>query len=81
LLRAAAEGDATGRWKALADIVQHPWFHRLWVHQEIVVARRVRVLGLSYCIAWEFIAVAALAIEQNARYWDALARVGRQFRR
>lgn len=71
--KVATEGNAAARWKALAKTLQHPWFHRLWVHQEIVVAKRARVLGLSYCIGWEFITVAALAIEQHVKYWDPLA--------
>lgn len=74
--KAAGEGDAAKRWRALANVFQHPWFHRLWVHQEIIVAKRVRVLGFCYCIAWELIAVVALAIEQHARYWDPLAESG-----
>lgn len=72
-VEAATGGDAPGRWKALANIFQHQWFHRLWVHQEIIVAKRARVLGLSYCIAWEIITVAALAIEHHVRHWDLYA--------
>jgi hypothetical protein len=58
------------RWKALAKLFQHKWFERLWVQQEIVVAKRVKVLGLTYCIPWEYLAVAALAIEHHVKIWD-----------
>ncbi|KAK5660007.1 hypothetical protein OQA88_13475 [Cercophora sp. LCS_1] len=29
------------RIKALVDLLQHPWFHRVWVVQEVVMARHV----------------------------------------
>jgi hypothetical protein len=70
-IKVSTEGDTVDiRWKALAKIFQHNWFERLWVQQEIVVAKRVKVLGLTYCIPREYLAVAALAIEQHVKIWD-----------
>jgi hypothetical protein len=64
-------GDAVdSRWNALRKLFQHKWFERLWVQQEIVVAKRVKVLGLTYCIPWEYLAVAALAIEHHVKIWN-----------
>lgn len=70
-IKVCAGGDAAdSRWTALAKLFQHQWFERLWVQQEIVVAKRVKVLGLTYCIPWEYLAVAALAIEHHVKIWD-----------
>jgi hypothetical protein len=70
-IKVCTGGDGVdSRWKALAKLFQHKWFERLWVQQEIVVAKRVKVLGLTYCIPWDYLAVAALAIEHHVKTWD-----------
>jgi hypothetical protein len=73
-IKVCTGGDAVdSRWNALGNLFQHKWFERLWVQQEIVVAKRVKVLGLTYCIPWEYLAVAALAIEHHVKIWDNLS--------
>jgi hypothetical protein len=47
--------------KALSWVLSHPWFTRLWVLQEVVVARYTLVLGQYQSVAFEHILVVAAA--------------------
>jgi hypothetical protein len=38
---------------ALLDLLHHPWFNRIWVVQEVVAARSIRIIYGSYVIPWE----------------------------
>jgi len=38
---------------ALLDLLHHEWFNRVWVIQEVVVARSITVLYGSHQVAWE----------------------------
>jgi hypothetical protein len=40
------------RMKALHDLLQHPWFRRVWVVQEVVVAKKVTICYGQQCIPW-----------------------------
>ncbi|KAF1972613.1 heterokaryon incompatibility, partial [Bimuria novae-zelandiae CBS 107.79] len=34
----------SGQWKAIRALINRPWFSRLWIHQEIALARRATVI-------------------------------------
>lgn len=40
------------RVRALHDLLQHPWFRRVWVVQEVVVAKQVTVCYGRHSIPW-----------------------------
>ena len=40
------------RINALLDLLQNPWFERVWVLQEMVVAERLNIFYGSYSMAW-----------------------------
>jgi hypothetical protein len=41
------------RVKALQDLLQHPWFRRIWVVQEFVVAQQVTICHGRQSIPWQ----------------------------
>jgi len=70
-LEVAQSGDnAKSRWEALAKIFSHPWFDRLWVHQEIVVSSEAIALGQYLSIPWLDLGIAAATIEVHSRRCD-----------
>jgi hypothetical protein len=50
-----AEGSDEDRWYHLLRLFSRPWFTRLWVVQEIALARRVLVLYEDHSIAWDLL--------------------------
>lgn len=48
--------------KALSSVLSHPWFTRLWVLQEVVVAIYTLVPGQYQSVAFEQILVVATAL-------------------
>ncbi|OMP89279.1 hypothetical protein BK809_0006000 [Diplodia seriata] len=52
------------------DIFDQPWFHRIWVIQEVVMARRVKVLCGSTTLTWENLLEAAELVDTYLRISD-----------
>ncbi|KAK1827522.1 heterokaryon incompatibility protein-domain-containing protein [Podospora conica] len=63
----------TAQWAALRDLFNNPWFGRVWVVQEAVLARRVRVLYNDFEIDWDTLVHAALAFGRFPALWTTLA--------
>ncbi|KAK2762152.1 hypothetical protein FQN54_001160 [Arachnomyces sp. PD_36] len=42
-------------WKALGQLLKHPWLSRSWVVQEVAVASKVRIVAGHVVIPWEFL--------------------------
>lgn len=43
---------------AMAKLLNHPWFERIWVTQEVAVGKKVHVLYHGTCIDWDVLAAA-----------------------
>jgi hypothetical protein len=52
-------------WKSLGALLQRPWFGRLWVIQEVVVASNARLFCGSQTCTWESISRVVLFIRQH----------------
>jgi hypothetical protein len=59
-------------WGRIFEIYNRPWFSRLWVVQEVALARSAIVLWDDCEISWEWIGLAAAIIRTN---YDAIAAV------
>lgn len=46
----------SSHWAALVNLVDRPWFRRMWIIQEIVVATKPRILCGESSIEWEALA-------------------------
>ncbi|KAI1331537.1 hypothetical protein F5Y16DRAFT_360191 [Xylariaceae sp. FL0255] len=40
-------------WKEAFDLLENPWLHRLWIIQEFLLAKQLRVLYSGYEIEWD----------------------------
>ncbi|KAH8600659.1 heterokaryon incompatibility protein-domain-containing protein, partial [Bisporella sp. PMI_857] len=40
-------------WKALSRLLSHPYWHRVWIIQEIAMAKKVHILYGSTYLSWE----------------------------
>jgi hypothetical protein len=63
------------RIKALVELQQHPWFERVWVVQEAVVARQVTFFWGGHAITWEEMGSWKDLIAEHGVIW-ALAQSG-----
>ncbi|PNP60666.1 hypothetical protein FNYG_14603 [Fusarium nygamai] len=54
-------GSYSYLWKGLCSFYNRPWFCRVWIYQEVILARKCEVFAGSYRIEW-------LAITQAARW-------------
>jgi Heterokaryon incompatibility protein (HET) len=45
------------RWQALLAFFSHPWFDRVWVIQEVAVAREVQVRYGGKYISWDYLSI------------------------
>jgi Heterokaryon incompatibility protein (HET) len=43
-------------WYPMVRLFKHPWFSRVWVVQEVAVARTVHVMYGNTCFEWDFLA-------------------------
>jgi hypothetical protein len=63
LVRSAVRrDDAEPRWKswkAFSDLLNHAWFERLWIHQELVVSSAATAVFQYYTIPFPFIQLAS----------------------
>lgn len=71
----------TAQWVALRDLFNNPWFGRVWVVQEAVLARRVRVLYNDFEIDWDTLVHAALAFGRFPALWTTLASLESRVKR
>lgn len=58
-------------WSAVDDLLQRPWWFRVWTHQEIVLARKATMLCGNRRLDWNFFTLLRRGVE---RYIDELAR-------
>ena len=52
-------------WQETLRLFERRWFHRVWVIQEVALARSVRVLVGQYAISWEIVGLAAAILRTN----------------
>ncbi|KAG4428906.1 hypothetical protein IFR05_015609 [Cadophora sp. M221] len=55
----------SSRWHVLRQFLCHPWFTRIWVVQEVALARAVRVLYCGVEIPWTTLVSAVKLFHQN----------------
>jgi hypothetical protein len=51
--------------RLVARLFNQPWFHRVWVIQEVVFAAEAIVLGGNYSIKWKQLVDAAVAVKED----------------
>lgn len=63
-------------WASLAELYRRSWFTRIWVVQELAVAKPATVLCGGRLLPWVFFAPAAVCLQAAARldYWDVRLR-------
>lgn len=63
-------------WTALAELYRRSWFTRIWVVQELAVAKPATVLCGGRRVPWAYFAPAALCLQTAAsiHYWDVRLR-------
>ncbi|KAK0660789.1 heterokaryon incompatibility protein-domain-containing protein [Cercophora samala] len=47
-----ADGVVNGRWLSLLDLISRPWFSRVWIIQEVVMAKQVLVCCGPHQLNW-----------------------------
>jgi hypothetical protein len=58
-----AEGSHTKEWSAFRDgLVFKPWWSRLWIVQEVAVARHIMVVCGSKCVPWNVLISAYILV-------------------
>lgn len=55
-------------WGHLRRVYKRPWFERLWVIQELVVAKEVIVVCGGQSISWDYLQLAASIIVQSNQF-------------
>lgn len=70
----ANDDSAHEQWKALAALMNRPWFSRRWVVQELALARRATVHCGKRSVQWTDFETAVALFERDAR------RIAKQFR-
>ncbi|KAF2817429.1 uncharacterized protein BDZ99DRAFT_493248 [Mytilinidion resinicola] len=63
------------QWAALLELLQHPWFERVWVVQEVAMPQHVQVRYGDEVIDWDIIAsgVEMIHSSRQFRLWLELA--------
>jgi hypothetical protein len=56
-------------WHALQDLLNNPWFGRIWVVQEVVLARRVRAQYNHFEVDWDMLIHGTLAFGRFPALW------------
>jgi hypothetical protein len=41
------------KWKAITDLLSVPWFHRIWIIQEVAVARKMTLVYGDRSVLWD----------------------------
>ncbi|KAG4428043.1 hypothetical protein IFR05_016471 [Cadophora sp. M221] len=52
-------------WKALSTLLEHPWFRRVWILQEMVLASQVDIVCGNRSVPWLLLAFIAIQMQQN----------------
>jgi len=55
-------------WEALRILLTRPWFSRVWVFQELVLARHVRVVYSGRALPWRLVASAGEICLRHSRF-------------
>lgn len=63
------------KWKALLEFLQHDWFLRRWVIQEIAFARKVTILCGRAKLEWNKFAIAVELLVEIATATNRLSEV------
>jgi hypothetical protein len=61
------------RWEFIMALYERKWFTRMWVVQEIALARRATVIWDRWEISWEWVGLAAAVIRTN---WNRIITPG-----
>jgi hypothetical protein len=70
--------DKRTRWEHLLKLLQHPWFERVWVVQEVALAKCVRIVYGDEVIIWDRFVSSLKTLQKNQRfgvwlgYWHGL---------
>jgi hypothetical protein len=65
LYRLALPAEESPEWTALVRLFQRPWFQRIWVLQEAVMARTMTVVCGSHLVGWILIYQVALSVQSS----------------
>jgi hypothetical protein len=57
--------EKSPEWTALVRLFQRPWFQRIWVLQEAVMARTMTVVCGSHLVGWVLIYQVALSVQSS----------------
>lgn len=57
--------EESKEWTALVRLFQRPWFQRIWVLQEAVMARTMTVVCGSHLVGWVLIYQVALSVQSS----------------
>ncbi|KAE9365154.1 HET-domain-containing protein [Stipitochalara longipes BDJ] len=57
--------EESQEWTALVKLFQRPWFQRIWVLQEAVMAREMTVVCGSHLVRWDLIYRLALSVQSS----------------
>ncbi|KAH6722940.1 heterokaryon incompatibility protein-domain-containing protein [Leptodontidium sp. MPI-SDFR-AT-0119] len=52
-------------WKALSTLLEHPWFRRVWILQEMALASQVEIVCGKRSVPWLLLAFIVVQIEHN----------------
>jgi hypothetical protein len=83
LYRRLSAQRRTPRWEALMKMLEHTWFERTWIVQEVVLASNIRVLYGRVGIDWQSFAdslTKIMEIAPNLPEWTSDFRVRTQSR-
>ncbi|KAF4632732.1 hypothetical protein G7Y89_g5395 [Cudoniella acicularis] len=61
----ALPAQESREWTALVRLFQRPWFQRIWVLQEAVMAQKMTVVCGSYFVGWTLIHQVALSVQRS----------------
>lgn len=64
------------RWKALIHFLQRPWFHRIWIIQEVATAASVQIICGDRETEWGIVAAVVVDLQRNGL--GRLLRVARE---
>jgi len=56
------------RWENLLKLLQHPWFERVWVVQEVALAKCVRIDYGDEVIIWDRFVSSLKTLQRNRRF-------------
>lgn len=62
MIRLSSRTYPESGWSQLMNIFAHPWFYRIWIVQEVVLASSVTVLASEQLLQWDHLATFALTL-------------------